>query len=172
MLKKTKIILFIASAILILTIIIVLITRSLNPATETGTEPVIPTSQTPTISQLTQSSFDTANKAKQTILPRLPIEITNFETSVRINTNILISSYINDSPDIVRIEIFGIDYLPGQNDPTTNPNMVAFKESFQKAIAILKENKIDIKNLHISLSNKQYIRDTAEVWIKILNLLP
>ena len=34
------------------------------------------------------------------------------------------------------------------------------------------ENKVDIRDLHISLGHKQYIRDIAETWITTLHLLP
>jgi hypothetical protein len=50
--------------------------------------------------------------------------------------------------------------------------MVAFKESFEKVKSILTEDGANISDLHISLSNKKYIRDVAEIWIKTLNLLP
>ncbi|KKS62572.1 MAG: hypothetical protein UV30_C0014G0003 [Candidatus Collierbacteria bacterium GW2011_GWF1_42_50] len=50
--------------------------------------------------------------------------------------------------------------------------MIAFKESFEKVISILVENNVNIKDLHISMGNKKYIRDIAEEWIKTLNLLP
>jgi len=171
MLRKTKIFLLIGSVIL-LTLIVILITRSLSSRTGLQPEPVLPESQTGISSILNQSNPDTALKTKQILLPNLPIYIYNFKTSSGITTDISISSYKNDSPEMIRVEIFGPDYLYNQTNPNTNPNMVAFKESFEKVISILSENNVDIKDLHISMGNKKYIRDIAEEWIKTLNLLP
>lgn len=171
MLRKTKIFLLIGSVILLI-LLVVLITRSLSSRTGLQPEPVLPGSQTGTSSVLNQSNPDTAFKAKQILLPNLPIYIYNFKTSSGITTDISISSYKNDSPEMIRVEIFGPDYLYNQTNPNTNPNMVAFKESFEKVISILSENNVDIKDLHISMGNKKYIRDIAEEWIKTLNLLP
>lgn len=172
MLRKTKIVLLIGSVLLVITIIVTLLARSLKTSSPTTTTPLTPESASPTISLLMRSSSNVAQKTKAVLLPKLPIEIKNFDTSVGLKTNISISSFANDNPEVVRIEITGIDYQYNQNDPATNPNMVAFKESFEKAKAILSENQIDIRNLHISLSNRLYIREIAEVWIKTLNLLP
>lgn len=173
MLRKTKIVLLFGSLIILVVIISILIIRAVKPKTTTPqTISIIPEGQTTSTTILTQSSTESAIAAKKILLPKLPIEINNFNTSVGINTDILISSYNNDSPDVVRIEVFGIDYLPNHNDPSTNPNMVAFKESFEKAISTLQEDGVSIKNLHIQLSNREYIRSVAEGWINILNLLP
>lgn len=171
MLRKTKIFLLIGSVIL-LVLIVIFITRSLSSKTGIQPEPVIPESQIGTTSILNQSSPDVAFKTKQVLLPKLPIYLYNFKTSSGIATDISISSYKNDSPETIRIEIFGPDYLYNQTDPGTNPNMIAFKESFEKVISILVENNVNIKDLHISMGNKKYIRDIAEEWIKTLNLLP
>jgi hypothetical protein len=172
MLRKTKIILLIGSVLLIITIAIVLVTRSLKPPVGTLTEPIIPTSQGTILSIGKQASLEVATASKQTLLPNLPIRILGFETSNGLKTDILISSYDNDEPEVVRIEVFGIDYIPDQNDPAKNPDMIAYRDSFKKAISIIKENNVNINDLHISLSNRKYIRDVAEVWIKTLNLLP
>ena len=172
MLRKTKLLLLIGSIILIVVIVIVLVSRSLGTTKKSENTPILSNPTTSTTSTLTQPNLDTATKTKQIILPQLPIEINSFETSVGINTDILISSFKNDDPDVVRVEVFGLDYLPNQNDPATNPNMVAFKESFEKAIAVLQEKGVSIKDLHIQLSNRQFIRDIAEGWINALHLLP
>ena len=172
MLRKTKIFLLIGSVILLITIVIVLITRSLSSTQGKLTEPIIPDETTRTPSVLIQSSSKVALNTKKNLLPKLPIIINGFQTSAGINTDITISSFPNDDADIVRIEIVGVDYTYNQNDPATNPNMVAFKESFQKVISVLKENNVDIKDLHVLLSNRLYIREIAETWLKTLNLLP
>lgn len=172
MLRKTKIVLLIGSTLLIITIVIVLITRSLKPPVGTLTEPILPTSQGTILSLGKQASLEVAMASKKNLLPSLPIKISGFETTNGLKTDILISSYDNDDPEVVRIEVYGIDYIPDQNDPSKNPDMIAYRDSFQKAISLIKENGVNIKDLHISLSNRKYIRDVAEVWIKTLNLLP
>lgn len=172
MLKKTKLFILIGTVLLIVTVIITLITQSLKPAVQVSTVPVIPKTTTPSTSLLMKSENSVAVKTKATLLSKLPIKISNFDTSVGIKTNILISSFDNDNPEVVRVEISGVDYQYNQNDPNTNPNMVAFKESFEKVKSIFLENQVDIKNLHILLSNRLYIREITENWIIILNLLP
>jgi hypothetical protein len=172
MLKKTKIFLLFAAIVLVIIFAIVLITKSVKTTSPAHTVPVIPSSEATSSSILSQSSLNTATQAKALLLPKLPLEVPSFTTSNGFTTDIIISSYKDDTPDIVRIEVYGIDYLPNQNDPATNPNMVAYKESFQKAISLLKENNVDITQLHILTSNQQYIRDITEIWIKDLNLLP
>lgn len=172
MLRKTKIFLIIGSITLLVTIIVVLITRSLSTPQGTITEPVIPEETIKTSSILIQSDNNTAIKAKSTLLPKLPINIKGFQTSANINTDISIDNYPNDDPDIVRVEIYNIDYTYDQKDPATNPDMVAFKESFEKVISILKENGVEIQDLHILMSNRQYIQEISESWIRTLNLLP
>ncbi|HOX96391.1 MAG TPA: hypothetical protein PLI45_03335 [Candidatus Woesebacteria bacterium] len=169
--KKIKILLTILALLLFVALIIAFLTPAPKETSTTQTIPVVPTT-TPTVSILRQSSSDVATKTKTALLPKLPINIKSFPTSVGINTDISISSYPNDDPDVVRIEVYGIDYIPNQNDPSTNPYMVAYQESFQKAISLLTENGVNIKDLHVSLSHRQYIRDVAETWIKTLNLLP
>ena len=172
MLKKTKIFFLIASGVIVLIIIVILLTRFIVPDTKIRTTPVLPGNNTQTVSILNNSEVTVATKAKTILLPQLPIDITNFENTNGIKTDIHISSFKNDNPEDVRIEIFGIDYNYNQNDPNTNPNMVAFKDSFVKAIDTIKADGVNINDLHILLSNKQYIRDVAETWIKTLNLLP
>ncbi len=172
MLRKTKIFLLIGSIILLITIVIVLITRSLSSTQGTLTEPIIPGESTRTLSILIQSDNKTAFKAKSVLLPKLPISINGFQTSANINTDISIDNYPNDDPDIIRVEIYGVDYTYDQKDPATSPDMVAFKESFEKVVSVLKDNGVDIQDLHIYIGGRQYIREISENWIKTLNLLP
>jgi len=171
MLRKTQIFLIALSTLLAMAIIIIVITRMVNPSSSNTDSQIAPI-QNPTSSVLMESPTTTAEKVKSLILPKLPIEIHDFSTSVGIITNIIISSYDSDSPEMIRLEIYGLDYQYNQNDPNTNPNMIAFKESFEKAMSVLSENKVDIRDLHISLGHKQYIRDIAETWITTLHLLP
>ncbi len=172
MLRKIKLFLLIGSVIILIAIVTLLISKSISPKTNIETTPVLTEITTPGISLLTQSDSTKALEIKKTLLPKLPIYIYSFQTSVGITTDIAISSYLNDTEETVRIEIFGLNYVYDQNDPQTNPNMIAFKESFEKVKEIFAENNVNINELHISLGNKKYIRDIAETWIKTLNLLP
>lgn len=172
MLRKIKIFLLLGSVILAITIAVILINKSISQKKATNTTPLIPNEQSQTISILTQSDTESAIKEKSAIFSKLPINIYGFNTSVGITTDIAISSYENDSLETIRVEIFGPNYVYNQNDPKTNPNMIAFAESFEKVKSVLKENNVNIEKTHISMGNKKYIRDIAEVWIKTLNLLP
>ena len=172
MLRKLKLVLLIGSVTLIVAIIVVLITRVVSPIINSETIPVLTKIQEPGISNLTQANPEKAIELKKIILPKLPIYIYNFQTSVGITTDIAISSYPNDPEETIRVEIFGPNYVYNQNNPQTNPNMIAFKESFEKVKNVLAENNVDTKDVHISLGNKKYIRDIAETWVEVLNLLP
>ena len=162
------------AALLIITIIVTLVVQSIQSTKNITTVPLINTGPSttpvpgPTLPVLDKT---VALKNKKLILPKFPIIIKDFNTSVGINTYINIDSYPTDSEEIVHLEIYGPDYQYNQDDPQTNPNMIAFKESFDKAKQILSDNKVDIRKLQLSMNTKAYIRDIANDWIIKLNLL-
>lgn len=168
--KQTIILLIFLIVSAIVFFAISFISQAINPSKQVLTTPL--TNPSNTIFTLDKTDPKIAQENKNLLLPKLPIEIKNFNTSVNIKTDIFISSVSNDSPESVRIEILGPDYQYNQNDPNTNPNMIAYQESFDKVKSLLQENGVEITNLKVVLSNKQYIREIAENWINTLHLLP
>jgi len=106
------------------------------------------------------------------IKDKLPLREEEFQTSASITTSISISRNDNDPAEIVHLDINGISYInKNELDETKNPNVTAFKESFQKAIEMLESQNIDPKRLIFSYSDRSYVRETANYWIDKLNLL-
>lgn len=112
-----------------------------------------------------------AIKAKETLSPSLPISETEFETSVEINTTIFIYALASDPDYLIHIDIHGIDYGIQETDPDKNPNVTAFIESFNKTKALLEENGVEINEMLFVFGGRQYIQETAELWIKTFDLL-
>ena len=106
------------------------------------------------------------------IKDKLPLREEEFPTSAGITTSISISRNDNDPAEIIHLDINGLSYInKNELDETKNPNVTAFKESFQKAIEMLESQNIDPKRLVFSYSDRSYVRETANYWIDKLNLL-
>lgn len=103
---------------------------------------------------------------------KLPLYLESFNTSVGITTSINLYRLDTDEAEIVRLEIYGLSYLNSDSNEKKNPNVTAFKESYQKAISMLESNNIDPKKLIFVYGDKEYVRVTSEAWIKALNLHP
>jgi hypothetical protein len=104
------------------------------------------------------------------IIPKLPMYIEDFQTSVGLATTINIYRTSMDSWDLIRLEIHNVDYQRkaiNHNDP----NMVAFKESFLKAKEELAGMGIDLSELKLRFGEQPYVRETAEFWVEHLDLL-
>jgi len=102
-----------------------------------------------------------AIKSKETLSSLLPISETDFETSVEITTSIYIYTSAFDPEYLMHIDIHGIDYGIQETNPNKNPNVTAFIESFGA----------DIKEMIFVFGGRQYIQETAELWIKTFDLL-
>lgn len=105
---------------------------------------------------------------KDKIAEDLPIYLDNFSTGTKINTTINIYSLISDPPTSVRIEIYGPNY---NNAGLLSEDAKAFKVSFEEAKKYLRGKKINLNNLQIIYGNRQYIQDTATLWVKEFGLL-
>lgn len=108
---------------------------------------------------------------KQKLQPYLPIYLENFSTSVGITTTINLYTIPQDPNYLIHFDIYGIDYQGPTTDESTNPNITAFKESFNHAKNLLKQKGVDLKDLYFIFGGPEYIQQTAELWIKTFSLL-
>ncbi|MCX6817053.1 MAG: hypothetical protein NTZ93_04250 [Candidatus Beckwithbacteria bacterium] len=118
-----------------------------------------------------QPAVKTAVSAKQKLLPSLPIYIENFSTSVGITTTINLYNNPLDADYLIHFDIYGIDYQNPTTDENTNPNITAFKESFNHAKNLLQQKGVNLKDLYFIFGGPVYIQQTAELWIKTFSLL-
>lgn len=169
--KLQKIIIF-SFAILVIFLIYVSLRQSFTPHTPQSNVPLIPQTNnssynpniitsatptpTPTISQDALSFPGVLNQ---------PIIINNHATSSKIVTAI----HIYNDPsqkNTIRIEVFGIDYEYSDQDKNS-PNVKAFLESYNFALAELKKRGLKPENYTISTSNKLYIREITNSWLNL-----
>lgn len=109
----------------------------------------------------------------ESIESKLPIYLETFKTSVGITTTINISRLKDDPAEIVNLEIYGLSYMnKDELDPKKNPNIVAFKESYLKALELLESKNIDPKKLIFVYGDKEYVRQTSNLWVDKLKLAP
>lgn len=178
--KKIQIVLLVFTALVVLVILVVLVFRSSSkkqPSTipaptisTTGKEIVSP--EETDIEKITQKISDSVSQQeKEKLTPLLPLNIENFSTSVGLTTNTNVFSIKSDPPQVIHLEIYGINYYLSDATPD-NPNASAFKESFTNAKNILLEKGIDLNKLQVIYGTREYIQNTAEKWIKVYSLLP
>ncbi len=162
--------LLIASGITIFILILVLI---FSPKNKVG--PITPTSQETQRTELIDLSKEKRNQAMiyvESIEKKLPLYLENFNTSVGITTSINLYRASDDEAEIVRLEIYGLSYLNSDSDEKKNPNVTAFKESYAKALEMLEGQNIDPKKLIFIYGDKEYVRQTTQIWIDALKLRP
>ena len=94
-----------------------------------------------------------------------------FETSVGIKTTINIYRIGLDPQYLIHIDIYGINYQNQELDEEKNPEVTAFKESFIRTKELLQEKGVNIKEIYFVFGGKDYIQETAELWIEKLELL-
>lgn len=112
-----------------------------------------------------------AIEQKTSLKEHLPIYIENYPTSANINTTINLYSLDNEPEYTVHLEIYGIIYHNQSYNTDENPNALAFKESFLAAKDTLKDLGIDPSKLYYIYGSRDYIQQTAELWVEKLNLL-
>lgn len=105
---------------------------------------------------------------KDKIVSDLPIRIEDIETNTPIQTTLNIFTLLTDPPQSIRIEIYGPNY---NNSGLLSNDAKAFKTSFERAKKVVEEYKVNLKNLQIIYGNRQYIQDTATLWVKEFGLL-
>ncbi len=183
-LSKNQKILLIASAVLLVIILILFLTRtasqktdeqSLDLSTSGETKFSLPDPSTrpkatsaSSLSQQAPDSFALVEKKK--LLPLLPLYLKAFPTSVGINTDISIFTLVEDPPASIHLEIYNVDFQESIASKD-NPNVVAFAESLIKTKAELATKGINLKNLQIIYNNRQFAQDTALNWVHVFKLL-
>ena len=115
-----------------------------------------------------QTDVIVSETEKDKILTDLPIYIDSFVTGTRINTTINVYTLVTDPPQAVRIEIYGPNY---NNSGLLSEDAKAFKASFQEIKKYFKTKKVNLNNLQVIYGNRQYIQDTATLWVKEFGLL-
>lgn len=162
----------IAIGVSLLVLVLVLI---LSPKRETITpaSPTLPANQTrPELIDLDREKRNQTMIYVSSIEDKFPLYLDQFETSVGITTSINIYRLDDDEAEIVRLEIYGLSYLNREADESKNPNVTAFKESYFKAIEMIEGQNIDPKKLIFIYGDKEYVRETSQIWLESLKLRP
>lgn len=144
--------------------------RSSTPAPIPVSSP-LPSTIRPELLDLEEQKIRAATEYRQSIEGSLPIYLENFPTSVDINTTINIYYLPSDPNSTVRFEIYGLSYLNSDSSQFTNPNVTAFKESFEKGLSLMRERGLDPDKLIFIYGDKEYVRITADTWVQKLGLL-
>lgn len=123
--------------------------------------------------QVDESSSQTkkAIETKKKLESSLPIYVENFKTSNDRLTTLNVYTIPEDSEYLIHIEIYGIDYQIQNSNPSENPDAVAFIDSFNEIKNRLSSKGVNVKDLYFVFSGRDYIQDTAEIWIKEFQLL-
>lgn len=120
---------------------------------------------------LNEEKITNATNYRMLIQERLPIRMRNLQTSVGIETSIDITLHPTE-PSLTRLDITGLSYLnKDELDPSKNPNLQAFQESYLRALTLLREAGIEPKQLLFSYGEADYVRVTANYWVDKLGLL-
>ncbi len=167
--NKTAVIAF-SIGLFILILVIVL-----SPKKNVGAPTSGPADESQTRTELIDLSQEKRRDAMvytASVEKKLPLYLEKFETSVGITTSINIYRLDDDEAEVVRLEIYGLSYLNSESNPVKNPNVIAFKESYLKALEMIEAKNIDPKKLIFIYGDKEYIRTTSEAWIEALKLLP
>jgi hypothetical protein len=170
LLKNKTVLIVTGLSVLILIIIIILSPKQTASPTPTPT-PNYDAERTELI-DLSQEKRQQAMIYVESIETKLPLYLESFPTSVGLDTSINIYRLKDDPAEVVRLEIYGLSYLNQESDPSKNPNVTAFKESYLKAIEMLEGQNIDPKRLIFIYGDKEYVRTTTISWINALKLEP
>lgn len=143
-------------------------TKKGNNEEENVIYPPINPAQTNYQKVTTQITDQISEIEKDKLVDDLPYRIENFVTGTKINTTINVYELVTDPPTAVRIEIYGPNY---NNAGLLSEDAKAFKASFEEAKKYLRSKKVNLNNLQIIYGNRQYIQDTAALWVKEFGLL-
>lgn len=108
--------------------------------------------------------------SKEKLKKSLPIYIKNFQTSNGRFTTLNVYTVSSDPDYLINVEIYGVDYR--NNDASkTNPDAIAFADSFNEIKRILLSKGVDIHNVYFLFGQRTFIQSTADLWIKAFGLL-
>lgn len=125
----------------------------------------------PELQGLSEEKLRQASDYRSIISDRLPIRVDEFNTSVGITTSINIFFLPDDPSSVIRFEIYGLSYLNKDSTPLTNPNIIAFQETFSEGLKLMKNVGIDPKQVILIYGDTEYVRLTASAWVDKLGLL-
>lgn len=158
-----------------ITILILILVLILSPKKNTGPKTLSAPSPEPRteLINLSEEKRSRAIEYLSLISSRLPIYQDSFRTSVGLTTSIRLYRLADDEPEVVRLEIYGLSYMnKDELDEKKNPNITAFKESYNQALSLMKQVGIDPKQLIFIYGDKEYVRKTAQFWVDTLKLHP
>ncbi len=150
--------------------ILVLILSSSNSPTSSPTR-IQSGSTRPELESLNQTQRQDAIKYRTGATDALPIYIKSYSTSVGIETQINIFVRDGDPPESIRFEIYGLSYANPDTDPSVNPNIKAFQESFIHGLKVMRTEGLTPSRMIFLYSDIDYIRKTATNWVNHLGLL-
>lgn len=142
-----------------------------DSSTPTSSNTPLPSTTRPELINLADEERRRALEYRRQIEGSLPIYLEGFPTSPGIETAINLYYLEDDPSEVVRFEIYGLSYLNADANRFTNPNAVAFEESFKQGLTLLRERGIDPDKLVFIYGDTQYVRDTASAWVEKLGLL-
>ena len=151
-------------------ILILLFSPDKNPSSLSPTR-LPPTSPRPELTELNTEERSNAIKYRTGATDALPIRVTSFMTSTGIDTDISIFIDPLDPTETVRFEITGLSYANPNTDPTANPNITAYEESFIRGLSLMRNAGLTPSRLIFIYSDIDYIRNTAQSWVNYLELL-
>lgn len=168
---------FLTTAIII-SILIFILTLLLSPRPSQPTTSLpLPNSNNITqlraeLSNLSEVKRQEAIAYYDLVSDNFPIYYPDFRTSVGISTEIHIFHFEDDPLELTRFEISGLSYVnKNELDESKNPNVTAFKESFQKGLSLLTEAQVDPKKLIFIYGDRDYVQSSASYWVDKLGLL-
>jgi len=164
---------FFLTAAIISGLILLLVVLISPKHTTTNTPSPTPISQLRTqLSNLSEEKKTAAIKYYDLVSDSFPFFFADFNTSAGITTTIHIYHSLEDPLEITHFEIYGLSYMnKNELDESKNPNVTAYKESFQKGLQLLREADIDPKQLIFVYGDRDYVQSTATYWVDKLGLL-
>jgi len=152
-------------------LVLILFLSPHRPSSPSPSPAPLPSTTRPEIISLDDQARRAAAAYRPSIEGALPIYEENFNTSVGITTTLHLYILPDDPAETVRFEIYGLSYLNSDSSPFTNPNITAFKESFEHGLQLLKNHGVDPTKLIFIYGDKQYVRETTAAWVTKLGLL-
>lgn len=152
-------------------LILVLLFSPKKQTTNIDSPPTTPVTRVE-LADLSKEKRNNAMIYVASIEDKLPLYLEGFNTTVGITTSINVYRVKDDEAEVVRLEIYGLSYLNQDASEKTNPNVTAFKESYQKAMEMIEGVNIDPKKLIFIYGDKEYVTKTTQIWIDALKLKP
>ncbi len=120
---------------------------------------------------MTSDKVITAIESKNKLKGSLPIYIESFKNSNGMLTTLNVYTIPSDPEYLVHVEIYGINFRNQDPSKETNPNVVAFIDSFEQIKKLLATKGVDIHNIYFIFGQRTFIQETADLWIRTYGLL-